>query len=68
MSKRTITRVIRWIMACLVLHNYLSLNGENDDQLEVESEEDSDNTLTGPQSEQVRSVTDCAMNLNETRW
>ena len=60
-------RVMRWIMACLVLHNYLSLNGESDDWLEVEveeiEEEDSDNILTGPQSEEVRFATDCAMKL-----
>ena len=33
------TRVVKWIMACLVLHNFLSLRGEDDDWLEGEIEE-----------------------------
>jgi hypothetical protein len=31
--------VVKWIMACLVLHNFLSLRGEDDDWLEGEIEE-----------------------------
>jgi DDE superfamily endonuclease len=46
-------RVIRWIMACLVLHNFLSLRGEGndwlDEEIEVGDEEGSNNA---PQSEQ----------------
>ena len=30
--------MVRWIMACLVLHHFLSLRGEGDDWLEGEIE------------------------------
>ena len=51
------SRVIRWIMACLVLHNYLSFRGEDSDWLEetIEDEEGSDNVPIESQSDATNS-------------
>lgn len=51
------TRVIMWIMACIVLHNFLSLRGEDDDWLEemIEDEESSDTVPIESQSDVTES-------------
>jgi DDE superfamily endonuclease len=47
------TRVIRWLMACLVLHNFLSLRGEDNDWLEAEIEVEDEGSNNALQSEQA---------------
>lgn len=43
-------RVIRWIMACLVLHNFLSFRGEDDGWLEATIEEEGSDHVPTPQT------------------
>jgi DDE superfamily endonuclease len=62
------TRVIRWTMACLVLHNFLSLRGEDDDWLEatIEDEEGSDHVSIEPQSDTNSSMREIGENRRDS--